>query len=244
MQPFRPPLLGRHRGQVQSATFPIAPYQRVVSEDSKGQKAQKKHWKADLPGQQLGMLVERAKRGDVEAFQDLYGIYGERIFNYIYRLCGSREDAQDLTQDTFIQAFRKLGTLKENKKIQSWLYRIAQNNVYQKFRSKEPQTESLDQDDAQELSEAQNRTTPKKSPEESVLSLELEELIEEVIQSLPPKYRQVFVLAAIHKMSYQEISEIVNRSLASVKSDVHRARVVVRDQIKEYLGENYGMSHP
>lgn len=215
-----------------------------MSEDRKGLRPRKKHWKPDLSGPQLEEVVENAKRGDVEAFQDLYGVFGERIFNYIYRLCGSREDAEDLTQDTFIQAFRKLGTLKENKKIQSWLYRIAQNNVYQKFRSKGPQTESLDQDDAKELSEAQNRTTPRKSPEESVLSEELEELIEKVIESLPPKYRQVFVLAAVQKLSYQEISEIVNRSLASVKSDIHRARVVVRDQIKEYLGENYGMSHP
>ncbi len=215
-----------------------------MSEDSKGLRPRKKSWKTDISGQQLEVLVDRAKNGDVQAFQDLYSVFGERIFNYIYRLCGSREDAEDLTQDTFIQAFRKLGTLKENKKIQSWLYRIAQNNVYQKFRSKRPQTESLDQDDAQELSEAQNRTTPRKNPEESALAEELEELIEEVIQSLPDKYRQVFVLAAIHKMSYQEISQIVNRSLASVKSDIHRARVVVRDQIKEYLGENYGMSHP
>lgn len=215
-----------------------------MSEDRQGLKPRKKYWKPDLSGRQLEELVEHAKRGDVEAFQNLYGVFGERIFNYIYRLCGSREDAEDLTQDTFIQAFRKLGTLKENKKIQSWLYRIAQNNVYQKFRSKGPQTESLDQDDAQELSETQNRTTPRKNPEENVLSEELEELIEEVIESLPEKYRQVFVLAAVQKLSYQEISEIVNRSLASVKSDIHRARVVVRDQIKEYLGENYGMSHP
>ncbi|MDA2939236.1 RNA polymerase sigma factor, partial [Acidobacteria bacterium AH-259-A15] len=68
-------------------------------------------------------------------------------------------------------------------------------------------------------------------------------VIEQVISQLPDKYKEVFVLSAIHKLSYKEISEIVGRSLASVKSDIHRARVEVRDKIKTYLGENYGMSN-
>ncbi len=197
-----------------------------------------------VSGERLEELVARAKEDDVEAFREIYEIFGERILNYIYRMTGSREDAQDLTQDTFVLAFRKLATLKENSKVQSWLYRIAQNNVFQKYRSKPPPTESIDEKDAQELSESQAVETPRKDPEQSVLRSELEEKVEEVINSLPQKYRRVFVLSAIHKLSYQEISEIMDRSLASVKSDIHRARVVVRDQIKEYLGDNYGMSNP
>ena len=67
-------------------------------------------------------------------------------------------------------------------------------------------------------------------------------MIHRAIGELPEKYKTVFVLSAIQKLSYLEISKIVNRSLASVKSDIHRARVAVRDKIKTYLGDNYGMS--
>ncbi|HSR68389.1 MAG TPA: RNA polymerase sigma factor, partial [Acidobacteriota bacterium] len=212
-----------------------------MSVDGKGRKPRKKQ-NLGISPEELEKLVERAKNGDVEAFHGIYEIFGERILNYIYRLTSSREDAEDLAQDTFILAFRKLGTLKDNRKIQSWLYRIAQNNVFQKYRGKKHYFESIDEDDAVELPETQQHGVPSKSPEEAVLSGELGELVEKVIADLPPKYREVFVLSAVQKMSYQDISEVVGRSLASVKSDIHRARVQVRDRIKEYLGENYGMS--
>lgn len=195
-----------------------------------------------LADDRLDALVARAKAGEVAAFEELYGEFGRKILNYIFRMTSSREEAEDLTQDTFVLAFRNIGSLKENRKFQSWLFRIAQNNVFQKYRGKTPQMESIDQVDSPELSELQRLTTPMKSPEQKVLAEELEQLVEEAVRALPEKYRQVFVLSAIHKLSYLEISEIVGRSLASVKSDIHRARVEVRDKIKRYLGENYGMS--
>lgn len=194
------------------------------------------------PEERLEELVLEAQKGIVEAFQELYSLYGKKILNYIYRMTGSREEAEDLTQDTFIQAYKNIQALKDRSKFQSWLFRIAQNNVYQRYRGKKPILESLDQEESPELSDVQKMAAPSKSPEESLLSDELEDLIREVIQELPEKYREVFVLSAIQKLSYQEISEIVGRSLASVKSDIHRARVEVRDRIKKYLGENYGMS--
>lgn len=162
--------------------------------------------------------------------------------NYIFRMTGSRAEAEDLTQDTFIQAYRKIDSLKDNRKFQSWLFRIAQNIVYQKYRGYRPHVESIDEEERPELSDVQKLETPLKSPEERVLARELDGMISQVIAELPAKYREVFVLSALHRLSYQEISEIVGRSLAAVKSDIHRARVTVRDKIKAYLGENYGMS--
>ncbi len=190
---------------------------------------------------QLGDLVARAKRGRTDAFQELYELYGKKILNYIYRLVGSREEAEDLTQDTFISAYRNLGSLKENLRFQSWLFRIAQNNVYQLFRGKKPHFESIDKEDTPELSQVQTMATPEKSPHDCLLSHELEGIIEEAISQLTEKHREVFVLSAIHKLSYKEISRVVNRSLASVKSDIHRARVEVRNRIKKYQGEEHGM---
>jgi len=191
---------------------------------------------------ELDELIGRVKEGDVDAFRRVYDVYGKRIVNYVYRLTGSRAEAEDLTQDTFVQAFRKITSLKDNRKFQSWLFRIAQNNVYQQYRGTRPHLQSIDEEDAMELSDVQKLATPSKNPEQAVLAGELKEVIDQLVTELPVKYREVFVLAAIQRMSYQEISETVGRSLASVKSDIHRARIFVRDRVKDYLGENYGMS--
>lgn len=195
-----------------------------------------------LTGEGLERLVERAKSGEVAAFEEMYSIYGKKILNYVYRMTGKRADAEDLTQETFVSAFDKIHTLKENRKFQSWLYRIAQNKVYQRFRTRPPQHESIDAEEGLSASDREHLESTLKDPESSVISKELQEVIQRVINSLPEKYREVFVLAAVHKLSYQEISEIVGRSLASVKSDIHRARLRVRDKVKAYLGGNYGMS--
>ena len=185
----------------------------------------------------LAELVSKAQRGEVDAFQSLYKIYGKKISNYLFRMTGSREESEDLAQDTFIQAYKKLASLREPLKFQSWLFRIAQNNVFQKYRGRQPVIESIDEEAMTEWSELQQLTTPQMEPEAEVLSVELEAVIARAISQLPEKYRTVFVLSAIQRISYSEISEIVNRSLASVKSDIHRARIVVRDKVKEYLGD-------
>jgi len=215
----------------------------VNEERTKGLSSKKDAHTPSISGEELGDLVSRAKKGSVEAFQELYGLYSRKILNYTYRLTGSREEAEDLTQDTFVLAYKKLTSLKEDGKFQSWLFRIAQNNVYQKYRGTRPQFDSLDEIEAPESSVAQKLITPHKSPEERLLSGELEQVIEEVINQLPDKHKKVFILSAIHKLSYQEISEIVDRSLASVKSDIHRARVGVREKIRQYLREDHGMSN-
>jgi len=190
--------------------------------------------------EQLQVLVEKAQNGNVAAFQELYGGYAKKILNYVYRMTGSREEAEDLTQDTFVLAFRNLKNLKENSKFQSWLYRIAQNNVYQKYRTRLPRTESIEGSDDE--SGVLDMPAADKTPEGEILSKELHGVVQKVIDELPEKYKEVFVLSAIHKYSYEAIAEIVGRSLASVKSDIHRARVEVRDRVKKYLGDNYGMS--
>lgn len=190
----------------------------------------------------LVRLVGLAQKGDIEAFQILFEAFGRKILNYLYRMTGCREEAEDLSQDTFVLAFRKLKSLKDPRKFQGWIFRIAQNCFYQKYRGFKPLLETIDADDSAELSDYRKLATPGLSPEQSVLSDELEELIHKTIAELPDKYRTVFVLSAIQKLSYVEISEILDKSLASVKSDIHRARVAVRDKIKRYLGENYGVS--
>jgi len=203
---------------------------------------QKKRGSDPLAEVQLVEVVAKAQSGDVEAFQQLFNAYGPKILNYLFRMTGSREMAEDLAQETFILAFKKLSTLREPSKFQSWIFRIAQNNAYQAFRGNRPQMVSIDEDKSKELSDVQKLATPRSGPESEVLSDELQAVIQDAINALPEKYKTVFVLSAIQKLSYREISQIVGRSLASIKSDIHRARVEVRDRIKSYIGENYELS--
>ena len=189
-----------------------------------------------LSPRDLKRLVGRAKQGNIEAFQQLYGVYSRKILNYIFRLTGSRQEAEDLTQDTFVLAYKNLPSLKQNERFQSWLFRIAQNNVYQLYRNQKAPTTSLDEREDTEMPADQRMASTELNPEELMLSGELGEIVERVIRELPEKYKTVFIMSALHKLSYKEISEIVGRSLASVKSDIHRARVDVRDQVKRYLG--------
>ncbi|HRR26542.1 MAG TPA: sigma-70 family RNA polymerase sigma factor [Acidobacteriota bacterium] len=209
-----------------------------MSEQARSRKERKDRRRSDgAPRkEEIRDLVTGARRGSVDDFRRLYEVYGRKILNYLYRMTGSREEAEDLAQDTFILAYTKLDTLKDPDRFQSWLYRIAQNNVYQRYRGRKPVTESIDQADEDSLSELQKLASPEHGPEEQVLSEELEQVIQEAIRELPEKYRTVFVLSAIQRLSYAEIAEILRRSLPAVKSDIHRARVAVRDKVKRYLG--------
>lgn len=178
--------------------------------------------------------VRRAKKGDLDSHQRLYDRFARRVLNFIYRMVNSPEDAEDLTQETFVAVFRKLSTLKKDDRFEAWLFRIARNFVYQKYRARGPNlisVEELDEDGQPVTQIAEAR----KGPEESLEARELEEVVEGAIGSLPEKYREVFVLSAIQHLSYEQIADIVGRSLASVKTDIHRARLAVRRQVKDYL---------
>jgi RNA polymerase sigma-70 factor (ECF subfamily) len=182
----------------------------------------------------LGQWIRRAKKGDIASFQRIYDAFARKVLNFVYRMVASVEEAEDLTQETFVTVYQKLGSLKDNSKFEPWLFRIARNYVYQKYRSRPPATVSIDYrgPDGREVNVL---VDDRKNPDESFQAGELRSVVHKVVLDLPEKYREVFVLSAIQRLSYQEISEIVGRSLASVKTDIHRARLQVREQVKDYL---------
>lgn len=178
--------------------------------------------------------IEQAKKGDIGAFQNLYDQFSRKVLNFVYRMVASVEEAEDVTQETFITVYQKLGSLKDEAKFEPWLFRIARNYVYQKYRKHVPATVSVDFHD-EEGRNIPELVDERKDPHEEFQAGELEAVVNKVIFELPDKYREVFVLSAIHDLSYQEIAEIVERSLPSVKTDIHRARLQVRKRVKEYL---------
>ncbi len=184
----------------------------------------------------LQSWIKKAKKGDVASYQRIYESFSRKILNFIFRMVNSQEEAEDLTQETFVAVYQKLGSLKDDRKFEPWLYRIARNFVYQKYRARTPSAVSIDALDEEGRMETQ-LVDERKTPDEAFQSQELEDVVSNVISGLPEKYREVFVLSALQHLSYQEIADIVGRSLPSVKTDIHRARLEVRNIVKEYLKE-------
>lgn len=179
--------------------------------------------------------IRKAKKGDIGAYQNIYEAYARKILNFVYRMVNSLEEAEDLTQDTFVAVYQKLGTLKDDRKFEPWLFRIARNYVYQRYRTRTPSAVSIDSFDENSQQVIQLEDTGR-NPDEVFQSQELESVVADTISRLPEKYREVFVLSALQRFSYQQIADIVGRSLPSVKTDIHRARLEVRKRVRDYLG--------
>ncbi len=196
--------------------------------------SEQSHGFANVDPAQLNQWIEEAKRGNLDSYHRIYAVFSSRILNFIYRMLSSAEEAEDLTQETFIAVYQKLSSLKDNSKFEPWLFRIARNLVYQRYRGRTPATISIDllDEEGQIVSEVADT---RKNPDESFQAAELEQIVDKVIRGLPTKYREVFVLSALDNLSYQSIAEILGRSLASVKTDIHRARLEIRKQVKAYL---------
>jgi RNA polymerase sigma-70 factor, ECF subfamily len=183
---------------------------------------------------EIRKLVQDAQAGNRNAFETIYGNFSSRIFNFLYRLLGSRNEAEDLTQQTFLIALKQIKTLRDPGQLESWIYRIARNEVYQKFRRK--RVASLED----EVPESDDQIEPREdrlhaNPEKVLLNEELGHQLQAVLHGLPLKLREVFILAVVQEMSYKEISAVVGRSLLSVKTDIYRARLTAREELGRYV---------
>jgi RNA polymerase sigma-70 factor, ECF subfamily len=195
---------------------------------------------ANIDPAKLKSWIERAQQGDIASYQNIYEAFAHKILNFIYRMVHSPQEAEDLTQETFIVVYQKLGTLQDTGKFEPWLFRIARNFVYQRYRTRVPPSVPIDEPDEEGRLGIQ-LVDARKNPDESFQSQELENVVSAVIAGLPEKYREVFILSAMQNLSYQRIADIVGRSLASVKTDIHRARLEVREKVKNYLKVQNGL---
>ena len=190
---------------------------------------------SEISPEELFQVVERAQRGSVSDFQELYSLFGKPIFNFIMRLIGSPIEAEDLTQETFLKVYAELANLRDPGQFKFWLYRIARNEVYQKLRKGKRRTEVPIDDEETPYVDFLADEKGGLDPEQAILAGELNEVVRTSLMTLKPKYRDVFVLAVFEKMSYDDISKVVGRSLLSVKTDIYRARLAVKDAVSTYL---------
>jgi RNA polymerase sigma-70 factor (ECF subfamily) len=184
-------------------------------------------------------LLDRIHRDDPGAFDQFVETYGDRIYGFGMRVCGEREDARDVAQDTLLQAFRSIKSVREPGALRSWLYRVASNACLMKRRKgkHEPQRElSLD-----ELMPSRPDDARLEIPDVSALpDLALERsrvrvAVREAIEELPPHYRIVLVLRDMEQLSTREVAEALDLPETTVKMRLHRARLMVRRQLEAGL---------
>jgi RNA polymerase sigma-70 factor (ECF subfamily) len=177
-------------------------------------------------------LVETAQRGDVESFNALVRLYEGRVYNLSYRMLGDPESAADAAQDAFLSAFRNLRSFRGGS-FRSWILRIATNTCYDALRvRKRRPSVSLDLDSGQDDDQPLQIADSSEPPDEFVLRRELAVAIQQGLASLPEEQRVVLILSDIEGLAYEEIAQITNTNLGTVKSRLSRGRARLRDVLK------------
>jgi len=171
----------------------------------------------------------------VAAFDRLYREHVDRIYRFAQRMCGQADDAQDLVQDTFLNAYRGLKTFRGDAQISTWLYAIASRACIRMRRKRkgEPERE-LSLDEFIPTSEGEFRLqipTDGLTPEEALENKELRRALHQAIQKLPKKYRLVLVLRDMEGLTAKEVGSIMGLNERAVKSRLHRARLFVRREL-------------
>jgi RNA polymerase sigma-70 factor (ECF subfamily) len=177
-------------------------------------------------------LIARARRGEDEAFRLIFDRYGRPIISFIYDMVGHRDLAEELTQETFVRAFRSLKSLREETKLSTWLFGIAKNVARESLRAKIRKNQEVDLDDKQVLDLSDQAPVPS----HSLLNKELNEVVQRSLATLDDDKRLVFTLKVFHQCSYEEISEITGFSIPKLKTDLHRARAEMRQRVGQYVG--------
>lgn len=176
-------------------------------------------------------IVARARSGDQDAFHAIFQRFGRPVLSFINQLVYDQSLAEELSQETFVRAYRNLRSLGEDSKISTWLFGIARNVVRESMRQsiRRKQDVSLDEPTPIEL----QADCP--TPAGEILGRELNQEIRRALVELDDDKRLVFSLKVFHGKSYEEISGITGHSIGKLKTDLHRARIELKSRLSGYL---------
>lgn len=194
-------------------------------------------------------LVQRLKARDDAALETLISQYEGKVFGLALRFTGNRPDAEEVLQDVFWRVLQHIGSFRGESKLSSWIYRITANTALEKVR-KRPKTRDLPL--AEELGPAMTEdgriAEPvmdwTRLPHDELEQKELAQRLEEAIAQLPPDYRTVFVLRDIEGLSTEEAAEVLDLSVAALKTRLHRARLFLRKQLTDYVTARHPALNP
>ncbi len=178
-------------------------------------------------------LLEQSLAGDSAAFGELVRKYQDRLFNTLLRLTGCREEAEDVAQEAFVQAYFKLHTFQQNSAFYTWLYRIAFNVGISRRRRRRHE---MSVDWGKEVAGAEP-VDDLEMPEVRLEREERAEQLQEAIQTLSEEHRAILILREMEGCCYETIAEVLDLPIGTVRSRLHRARMQLRDYLKEALGE-------
>lgn len=176
-------------------------------------------------------LVRRSLNGDQRAFAEIVNRYRDKIYNLGYRMLGSREEAEDVTQETFLHTFRALASFRLKERFSPWIYKIASNLCLDRLRKNRHPVSSLDEPIGPEGDIAQQVPDWTHAPDKVYEQTEVREDTQGAISKLPPKYKVVVVLRHLHDLSYQEIAETLGIPQGTVKTRLFRAREILRRKL-------------
>ena len=183
---------------------------------------------------QIRKYVKQALSGDEKAYEALLNRYRNGIYNMIYQMIKNKEETEDLVQETFIKAFNSLESYNDHYAFSTWLYKIAFNNCIDKIRKRKLKTYSLNEPVQLHEGEVQQEIRDdSNTPDKSLLYAEEKKRIQESIDALPPRYKEVIVLRHQEEQSYEEISEKLDIPLGTVKARIFRAREMLKKQLRE-----------
>ena len=181
-------------------------------------------------------LITECLNGRTEAFGELVTRYQDRLFGTLVTMLGSVEDARDVAQDAFVQAYQKLESFRGQSAFYSWLFRIALNSSVDHHRRQRRPTVSIDAAREQTGSEPTD-LHPDNSPSFSIERTERQTLVQLALSKLSPEYRQVLVLKEMEDMKYEEIAAMVKIPVGTVRSRIHRGRAELKEILERLLGD-------
>lgn len=190
------------------------------------------------------ILLEKAKRGDIEAFELLIERYQKKVFTIALKMLGNYDDASELAQEALIKVFKSIKNFKEESSFSTWIYRIVTNTCLDELRKrKKRQVIYIDEDISNADGEIKREIVDHSmTPEYITEKKELKKAVNEAIMSLSEEHRTVIILRDIQGMSYEEIAKITNCPEGTIKSRINRARLSLKEiftKHKELFNDNF-----
>lgn len=177
-------------------------------------------------------MTKLALKGDQRAFAELVELYKDKIYHLAYRMLNNRHEAEDVVQETFLRVYRNLDRYDDKQKFSTWIYRIGTNLCIDRLRKRRP-VYSLDAEvnDQEGIDGYSMIPSTNVTPETELLLSETQRLIYEAIDSLPVKYRSVMILRYLQDLSLQEIGDVLDMPVTTIKTRVHRGREFLRKKL-------------
>ena len=181
-------------------------------------------------------LITECLKGQTDSFGQLVTRYQDRLFGTLVTMLGSVEDARDVAQEAFVQAYQKLDSFRGQSAFYSWLFRIALNSSVDHHRRQRRPTVSIDAAREQTGSEPTDLHADT-SPSFSIERTERQTLVQLALSKLSPEYRQVLVMKEMEDMKYEEIAAMVKIPVGTVRSRIHRGRAELKEILERLLGD-------